>query len=557
MPDIRVPVLVAGSGLAGLTTAVMLAWRGVRPLLVERHPDTSKNPRARGVNFRTMELLRVAGLEPDLMAEGGAMKDFSIVIAETVTGRELRTILPRGAWDTSNLSPAQMSGAGQDQVEPILRRHAEALGADIRYSTELTAFKQDELGVTATIRDLRTGIESSVRADYLVAADGNRSRVRKQLGIGLHGTGGPDDPSATLSHNMSMVFEADLEPVLRGRSLALYYLQNPNFTGAFINIAGSNRALVTVEYDPDKEKPSDFDTQRCVSLIRAATGVADLEVDLVEVMPWEMASRSADRFSQGRVFLAGDAAHTMPPTGGLGGQTAMQDAYDLAWKLALVIHGQAGSDLLATYEAERKPVCEMTVSLQTANYVERMRPDRKDLQVRAVETDYIGVAFGYRYRSGAILQDVPDDGSLIENPEQPSGRPGTRGAHVPFEYKGKPVSSIDLIGRDFVLLTGPEGAAWARAGTTLAYNCELPLTIYRVGADLLDVNNKWGERFGVTSAGAVLLRPDGYIAWRARTAASSALTTLKEALARIMFRSADTLVVPGSASSAPRDLQAG
>ena len=150
MRHIHVPVLVVGSGLAGLTTAVMLAWRGIRPLLVERHPDTSKNPRARGVNFRSMELLRVAGLEADLMAEGGDLKDFSIIIAETVTGRELRTILPRGSWDTTTLTPAQMSRAGQDRVEPILRRHAEALGADIRYSTELMSFEQDNSGVTAT-----------------------------------------------------------------------------------------------------------------------------------------------------------------------------------------------------------------------------------------------------------------------------------------------------------------------------------------------------------------------------------------------------------------------
>jgi putative polyketide hydroxylase len=549
MPDIRTPVLIVGSGLAGLTTAVMLAWRGVRPLLVERHPDTSRNPRARGVNFRTMELLRVAGLEPDLMAEGGSMKDFSIIIAETVTGKELRTILPRGSWDTSSLSPAQMSGAGQDRVEPILRRHAQALGADIRYSTELTTFEQDDLGVTATIRDVRTGVESRVRADYLVAADGNRSPVRERLGIGLHGAG-------SLSNNIAMVFEADLTQALQGRALALYYLQNPNFTGAFINTDEPNRALVTVEYDPNNEKPSDFDAQRCISGIRAAIGIADLEVKLIEVMPWEMSSRSAHRFVQGRVFLAGDAAHTMPPTGGLGGQTAMQDAYDLGWKLAMVIHGQAGADLLATYETERKPVCDMTVSLQTANYIERMRPDRKDLQVHAVETDYVGVAFGYRYRSDAILQDVPDDGGLIEDPEQPSGRPGTRGAHVTFEYRGKSVSSIDLIGREFVLLTGPEGAAWARAGTTLAYRCGVPLSIYRIGTDLLDTYGKWGERYGVTPAGAVLLRPDGYIAWRARTAASSALPTLREALARIMFRSVDTLAVSGHASATLRDLEA-
>ncbi len=536
MADIRTPVLIVGSGLAGLTTAVMLAWRGIRPLLVERHADTSINPRARGVNFRTMELLRVAGLEADLMAEGGGMQDFSIIIAETVTGKELKTLLPRGSWDTSDLTPAQMSGAGQDRVEPILRRHAEALGADIRYCTELTSFQQDDLGVTATIRDRRTGAESIVRADYLVAADGNRSPVRERLGITMHGAG-------SLSHNIAMVFEADLGEALRGRSLALYYLQNPDFTGAFINTTDPNRALVSIEYDPDKEQPADFDTRRCIDLVRAAVGIPGLDVKILEVMPWEMASRSADRYIQGRVFLSGDAAHTMPPTGGLGGQTAMQDGYDLAWKLAMVLHGQAGADLLKTYETERKSVCEMTVTFQTANYVERMRPDRKDLQVKAAETDYLGIAFGYRYRSDAILQDVPDDGGRIESPMEPTGRPGTRGAHVAFEHKGRPTSSVDLIGRDFVLLVGSDGAPWARAATTLAYQRGVPLSIYRIGADLLDVNNKWTERYGVTSAGAVLLRPDGYIAWRARTSASSALTTLREAIGHIMFRTADTLAV--------------
>ena len=528
MPDTHVPVLIVGSGLAGLTTAVMLAWRGVRPLLVERHADTSKNPRARGVNFRTMELLRVAGLEADLMKEGGQMSDFSIIVAESVIGRELKTILPRGSWETSDLTPAPMSGAGQDQVEPILRRHAESLGADIRYSTELTGFEPREDGVTATLRDLRTGDETGVHADYLVGADGNRSPVRELLGIKTHGAG-------TLSHNIAIVFEANLETALRGRSLALYYLQNPGFTGAFINTTDPNRALVSVEYDPDKECSCDFDTPRCIELVRAAVGIADLDVKILEVMPWEMASRTAEHFTQGRVFLIGDAAHTMPPTGGLGGQTAMQDGYDLAWKLAMVLHGNAGAELLSTYETERRPVAEMTVDLQTANYVERMRPDRTDLRKEGIVTDYLGVAFGYRYRSSAILADGPDDGELIEDPGKPTGRPGTRGAHVTFKHKGKLVSSLDLIGRDFVLLTGPEGAPWARAGMTLAYQQGLPLSVYRIGSDLLDVDGKWEWRYGVTPAGAVLLRPDGYVAWRERTAASSASTTLREALEKIMF----------------------
>ena len=549
MPDIRVPVLIVGSGLAGLTTAVMLAWRGVRPLLVERHADTSKNPRARGVNFRSMELLRVAGLESDLMAEGGQMGDFSIIIAETVTGRELKTILPRGSWETSDLTPAQMSGAGQDRIEPILRRHAEALGADIRYSTELTDFEQNEDGVTATLRDLRTGLETRVQADYLVGADGNRSRIRERLGIPVHGAG-------TLSHNISMVFEANLEAALRGRSLALYYLQNPKFTGAFINTTEPNRALVSVEYDPNKEQPSDFDTPRCIELVRAAVGIAGLDVKLLEVMPWEMASHSAKRFTQGRAFLVGDAAHTMPPTGGLGGQTAMQDGYDLAWKLAMVLHRQAGAELLTTYDSERRPVATMTVDLQTSNYVERLRPDRTDLRKAGIVTDYIGVAFGYRYRSAAILADTPDDGEGVEDPGKPTGRPGTRSAHVTFKHKGKLVSSLDLIGRDFVLLTGPEGAPWARAGMALSYQHGLPLSVYRVGADLLDVDDKWEWRYGVTAAGAVILRPDGYVAWRARTAPSSASTTLREALAKIMFRSAATLAVPTTGSPQLNDRKA-
>ena len=130
---------------------------------------------------------------------------------------------------------------------------------------------------------------------------------------------------------------------LRGRSLALYYLRNPDFTGAFINTTEPNRALISVEYDPAKEELADFDTARCIHLVRAAVGIADLEVKILEVSPWEMASRSAERYASGRVFLAGDAAHTMPPTGGLGGQTAMQDGYDLGWKLAMVLHGQAGA----------------------------------------------------------------------------------------------------------------------------------------------------------------------------------------------------------------------
>lgn len=542
MVQTEYPVLITGGGLAGLTTAVMLAWRGVRPLLVEQHAAPSRNPRARGVNFRTMELLRVAGLEADLMAAGGhAAVDFSIIIAETVTGPPLRTILPRGSWDTTALSPARTSAAGQDRIEPILRRHAEALGADIRYGTQLKSFEEDGQGVSAVIRDLSSGAERSVRARYLVAADGNRSAIRDHLHIGVHGHG-------VLSENVAMVFEADLKAVLGERGVALYYLQNPELTGAFINTDEPDRALLSIEYDPLRQGFSSFDEARCIHLVRTALGVPTLEVKLLEVRPWTMASWTADRLSQGRVFLAGDAAHTMPPTGGLGGQTAMQDAYDLAWKLAMVLHGHAGPELLATYEAERLPVAEMTVALQTANYVERVRPDRQGLISSATQHSYLDVAFGYCYRSPAVLEEDTCEPRLLESPTQPSGRPGSRGAHVWFEHRGTRLSSIDLIGRDFVLLAGPDGAAWARAGTELRYDCGLPLSVYRVGAELLDVENAWTSRYGVTPSGAVLLRPDGYIAWRSRTLAAHPGAALSAALARALCRPVETLATRDQAA---------
>ncbi len=554
MTEIRVPVLIVGSGLAGLTTSVMLAWRGVPSLLVERHADTSRNPRARGLNFRSMELLRVAGLEPDLHAASDlSFGDFSIIIAESVTGPVLRTILARGSWDATALSPVRQSAAGQDRVEPILRRHAQALGADLRYCTELVSFEQDADGVTALLRDARSGTELTVRADYLVAADGHRSPARERLGIATRGRG-------TLSHNIGIVFEGDIEAVIGRRAFALYYLQNAGFAGVFVNTDEPRRALVSVEYDPARESPSDFDAQRCEAVVRAALGVPDFDATILEVLTWEMSSRVAERFAAGRVFLIGDAAHTMPPTGGLGGQTAIQDGYDIAWKLAMVLHGHAGRALLDTYSAERQPVAEITVARQTANYVERMRPDRAELadrpsdSERAGALEYLEVAFGYRYRSAAVLTETPDDGAATESPFKPSGRPGTRAPHVPLVQKGARIFSLDLVGRDFVLLCGPSGADWVRAAHAIAFPFSLPLSVYRVGADLLDVEGVWSASFGVSPGGAVLLRPDGFVAWRARDASREPAMVLPKVLAQALCRPADGLREAADASVARASL---
>lgn len=542
----EIPVLIVGSGLSGLTAAVMLAWRGVPVLLVERHAGTLQNPRARGVNLRSMELLRVAGLEPDLIAAGGhSFEDFTVHIAETVTGRELQTLMPRGTaraggeFDVTGLTPARPSMAGQNRVEPILRRHAESLGAELRYSTELLSVEQEAQGVTARIRDLLSGEEQLVRAQYLIAADGHRSRVRAWLGIGTHGYG-------TLSHNVAVVFEGNIEALIGERRVALYYLQNPRFTGVFVNADEPHIAVAGMEYDPSRESPRDFDHSRALCIVRDVLGVPDFDAKVLEVQTFEFAAQVADEVARGRVFMIGDAAHTMPPTGGLGGQTAMQDGYDIAWKLAMVLQGDAGSALLDTYAAERKPVAEMTVARQLANYVERLRPDRAEVARHVLESsgplpDYMSVAFGYRYRSAAILMETPDDGAPAESPSAPSGRPGTRAAHVVFVHRGARLSSLDLIGRDFVLLCGPGASAWAQAGKAIEWSTSAALAVYRVGADLIDAETRWQASFGVGDSGAVLLRPDGFIAWRSQGAAHSPVDALAEVLARVLCRTRESM----------------
>lgn len=531
MTSSRIPVLIIGAGLAGLTAALLLARRGVPALLVERRVSTSRHPRARGVNLRSLELLRtVDGLETELRqaARAGA-GEFSIIVAESVTGREIETLLSPGMFDTSWLSPSANCHAGQDRVEPILLRHARRLGADIRFGTELVSFTQGGDSVRALLRDRASGAEYGVEAQYMVAADGNRSPVRKALGIATEGKG-------TLSHNLSILFRAELDTVLKGSGFYLYYLQNPAFTGAFVSTDDADIGQVSLEYDPLTEDAATYDATRCAGLVRAALGTPDLAVDVLDVMPWEMSAQLATRMAEGRIFLAGDAAHTMPPTGGLGGQTAMQDAADLAWKLALVLQGQAGPALLGTYEAERRPVAALTVARQTANYVERMRPDRSELTEPDTEADYLSVAMGYRYRSAAILSAADDNGKATETPLNPTGQPGTRLAHIPLQRGGEAVSTIDLVGGRFLLLAGAEAEAWAAAAERVARKLGLDLAVERVGSALADPAGGLAARAGLTAQGALLVRPDGYVAWRSLVAEADPARILETALTGILCR---------------------
>lgn len=523
----RVPVLIVGAGYAGLSAATLLAWRGVQCMLVERRASTSRLPKAHGLNRRSMEVLRVVeGLEEALhSASGASANDSTLIIAERVVGPIISTLVTKSSLDSTLVSPAKVCTAGQDRVEPVLLRYAEKNGADIRFSTTLVDFRTMNDGVEAILRDERTGDERIIFADYLIAADGAEGTIREAGRVKMEGPG-------VLAHTVSILFEADLASVLPSRGLVLYYLRNPSFSGSIVTCDDPNLFQLNVEFDPAFDKASDFGLDRCTQLVREAVGLNNLELEILDIWPWKMSALMGDRMSFGRVFLAGDCAHVMPPVGGLGGQTAIQDAADLAWKLAMVIKGHAAPSLVDTYEAERRSVARIAIARQIANYVERLLPDRQELRIPGDEYDMLSTSIGYRYRSTAIISEMDDNGDAVENPLEPSGSAGTRLPHVWLQRGVERLSSHDLIGRHFVLFAGSEGECWVEAADEISKS-GAPISSYRLSADITDPGDEFLSRLGLSSSGAALVRPDGFIAWRSRERQPEALSVLEGNFARV------------------------
>ncbi len=524
----RVPVLIVGAGYAGLSAAMLLAWRGVPCLLVERRPSTSRLPKAHGINRRSMEVLRVVeGLEDALFAASrtGA-NESTLIIAESVTSPPIETLVSKMSLDATCVSPSKICTAGQDRVEPVLLRFARENGAEIRFSTALVRFSQRSDGVEAILRDEASGKETTILADYMIAADGAGGTIRDAGGVTMQGPG-------FLADTISVLFEADLGAILPSDGFVLYYLRNAAFSGAFVTCDEPNHGQINIEYESSRDQESDFDEERCKELVRQSIGVPDLAVKILDIRPWRMAALVADRMAFGRVFLAGDCAHITPPVGGLGGQAAIQDAADLAWKLALVVKGHAAPALLDSYEIERRPVARIAIARAIANYVERLLPDRQDLRIREDEYGLLETAMGYRYRSDAIIADDADDGAPVEDPFRPTGAPGTRLVHVWLRRGEETISSHDLVGRDFMLFAGPQGSDWIEAAQHVGLRSGAPLGVCRLGFDVDDPEGLFLPRLGVSPEGALLVRPDGFICWRSRGHSPRPLSTLEESFARV------------------------
>jgi 2-polyprenyl-6-methoxyphenol hydroxylase-like FAD-dependent oxidoreductase len=532
------PVLVVGGSLVGLSMSLFLAYHGVAHLVVERHPGTAIHPRAAFLMQRTVELFRSVDIEDEVIAaaEREFVQNGAIMAVDSLGGRELQWFFENIKEGVEHLSPSPRIFVTQIGLEPVLRAHAARLGGQLRYSCETVSLEAGDDGVTALVRDRNSGEEWAVHARYAVAADGVRSAVRQQLGIGMAGHG-------TFSDSITIYFRADVRPLLRGRNLSVVYVVNPRLQGFFrFSFDGQSGFLVVNSaLDDNGQRTTTIGGTAteadCVRYVREALGAPDLPVEIEDVQRWQAAALWAERLRAGPVFLAGDSAHVMPPTGGYGGNTGVHDAHNLAWKLAHVLDGRAGADLLDTYQAERLPVARMTVEQAYTRYVTRLDPGLGTDGLQPVIDD-AAIDLGYRYRSGSIVEEGPDDGAGWEDPRMPSGRPGLRAPHVVVRRNGVDLSTLDLVGRDAVLFAGPDGVDWEKAATVAAQRLRVRLDVHRVGGggDIADPRGEFAKAYGLGTGGAALVRPDGVVAWRAREAVGEAGNALGAALARTLSR---------------------
>ena len=481
MADIEVPVLIVGGSLVGMSSAMLLGHYGVRSLVVEHHRGTAIHPRAAQITQRTMEIFRTVGVEQIVKQRSAEqfVQDGAIMGVESLAGKEVAYYIANLNDGIRDLSPCERIFISQSLLEPLLKQRAEELGAELRFATEMTSFEQDDSGVTAHIKHRDTGEVATVRARYMIAADGAHSRVRERLGIRMLGRG-------VFSNSITIYFRGDVGPLLRGRSLSVIYVINPVLRGFFrIEIPFTSGFLAVIALGDPAHPNTDVSTgltdQGCLDLLHAALGVNDIPVKIEDVMRWQSEANTAERFREGNIFLVGDAAHVMPPYGGFGGNTGVQDAQNLAWKLAWVLKGAASPDLLDTYDAERRPVGEFTVEQAYSRYVTRTAPYLASKGFQPVAHD-MNVELGYCY-----------DAKLHEHPSESKARPGTRAPHL---WLSEGHSTLDLLGKEYLLLAGPQ------------WKGNEDFRVHRI------THPDFPAAYGITPSEAVLVRPDGYVARR-------------------------------------------
>lgn len=580
--DVTVDVLVVGSGPAGSSSALFLASLGVDVLVVSKYSTTADTPRAHITNQRTVEIMRDLGIEDQILAEAAPHEQIGeTVICTTIAGEELGRVRswgnrPDRHADYVAASPSLNCDLPQTHLEPILVRNAQARGAKYRWNTEFVALQQDDDAVHALVHDRLTGTSYTVHAKYLVGADGGRSRVVEQLGLPMEGLMGK-------SGSMNIVCDMDLSPYCENRESVLYWVLQP---GAAIGGIGLglvrmvrpwNKWLITWGYDVE-QPPPELTKESTREIVRNLIGDPNLEIEVESFSLWTVNEMWATRNMEGRVFAMGDATHRHPPSNGLGSNTSIGDAYNLAWKLAYVLKGFAGPELLGSYQDERVPVGEQIVKRankslgqfgavldalgvdprddaesmnrqiakrkEASEEGERRRQALRDaLELKNYEFNAHGVELGQSYESSAVVADGTEllvDERDAELYYRPTTRPGSRLPHAWLglaDPRESSVSTHDICGHGrFTVLTGINGAKWADAAERVAEELGIPLTAHVIGPEqeYEDLYGDWAVLREVADDGMVLVRPDNHVAYRSHGMVEDPAATLAETLSAVL-----------------------
>jgi 2-polyprenyl-6-methoxyphenol hydroxylase-like FAD-dependent oxidoreductase len=541
MQNKSIPVLIVGGGLTGLTAALFLLKQGIKPVLIERRASTSIHPRARGFDVRTMELFRELQLHQAIIEAGKALApawglhqgESLAEILKEIDPAQLKVNHPinfPGLEKLAAMSPVAGARCTQDLSEPVLLQAAQERGADIRFNTKLISFTQSKDGVTANLQHTITGQEETITCQYMIAADGAGSPVRKALQAATSGHG-------SYGHLLNIYFEADLGALVKGREFSICRITQPGLDGILTSINNSNKWVFHLSYDPARgERPEDFTHEHLGKLLQQILGMPQMKVRIISVLPWQPTVSVVNNMQHGRIFLAGDAAHQMTPYSGKGAATGVQDMQNLAWKLSLVLQQRAGEELLHTYSAERQPV-----GMQVAEMSGALADDKGLLDISGFKTlvssptqEYnlekmitmVGLP-DFRYTSSAIINNEHEEPALL------SAQPGTRVPHVWLQKEPQPVSTLDLATQHVTLITDEAGAAWQLAAALVTEQLQIALPVYfmKKGEPAYDT---WKEITRLQDGEVILVRPDGFVAWRQTLPATNAPVLLKQALRKIL-----------------------
>ena len=585
--DIEVPVLIVGAGGAGLTASMLLSDLGVESLTVSNAPGTSVLPKAHVLQQRSMEIYRKAGAADDIYAAGTPPQNMAATAWYAgLVGEDPnygRVIAKQENWGAGGAdpewliaSPCRQTNLPQIRLEPILRKHAESKApGSIRFGHELLEFTQDDDGVSATVRVNETGEQYTVRAKYLLGADGGRT-VGQQVGIELEGM-------RNILYSVSVHFSADLSKWSTDPDVLIRWMWPPHVGLLALLVPmgpdnwgpNSEEWVFHLNYAADDKRI--FDDEAMIADMLRVLGIPDLNPNVHLITRWSFEALVAPKFRAGRVFLLGDAAHKHGPTGGLGLNTAIQDSQNIAWKIAAVLNGTATDALLDTYEAERQPVAARNVQRSTENAMHHMAigaalgmdptageeanwaqlrrmwsdaPEDADyrrqvyeaLAFQSQEFNEHNTEYGYRYTSSAVISDGTEPPANVDEVRiyQPSTYPGGPVPHAFLtDQNGQHIALTDLIEPgSFLLISGEAGDQWVDAAASVSAKRGVPVRGIRIGhvaGDFRDHRLSWLRRREVSAEGAVLVRPDGVVAWRSSEMVSSPEATLQDVLSRVLM----------------------